>query len=216
MYWRQRPTAAAGQIRFNSTLARFEGYNGTAWLGIRGVEDLDGDTKVTAELTDGANDNTIRFNVSGATIVDIDATRLNAPRITVDNIQLDGNVISTITADTDLQFTANGTGSVVFDNFAINGNSITNISANAVTTFENTNGGYVKFDGTYGMVLPVGTSENRPIPAYRETGMMRFNSQDSRVEVFDGTSWVSVAGSSGSITAIDAEDIAITMALMIG
>jgi cytoskeletal protein CcmA (bactofilin family) len=212
----QRPTAAAGQIRFNSTLARFEGYNGTAWLGIRGVEDLDGDTKVTAELTDGANDNTIRFNVSGATIVDIDATRLNAPRITVDNIQLDGNVISTITADTDLQFTANGTGSVVFDNFAINGNSITNISANAVTTFENTNGGYVKFDGTYGMVLPVGTSENRPVPAYRETGMMRFNSQDSRVEVFDGTSWVSVAGSSGSITAIDAEDIAITMAVIFG
>ena len=46
--------------------------------------------------------------------------------------------------------------------------------------------------------------------------MMRFNSQDSRVEVFDGTSWVSVAGSSGSITAIDAEDIAITMAVIFG
>ena len=212
----QRPTAAAGQIRFNSDLSRFEGYNGTDWLGIRGVEDLDGDTKVTAELTDGANDNTIRFNVAGTTIVDIDDSRLNAPRITVDNIQLDGNVISTITTDTDLQFTANGTGSVKFDNFAINGNSITNTSANAVTTFENTSGGYVKFDGTYGMVLPVGTSENRPIPAYRETGMMRFNSQDARVEVFDGTSWVSVAGSSGSITAVDAEDIAITMAVIFG
>ena len=212
----QRPTEAAGQIRFNSDLSRFEGYNGTDWLGIRGVEDLDGDTKVTAELTDGANDNTIRFNVAGTTIVDIDDSRLNAPRITVDNIQLDGNVISTITTDTDLEFTANGTGSVKFDNFAINGNSITNTSANSVTTFENTSGGYVKFDGTYGMVLPVGTSENRPVPAYRETGMMRFNSQDARVEVFDGTNWVSVAGSSGSITAVDAEDIAITMAVIFG
>ena len=212
----QRPTAAAGQIRYNTDLTRFEGYNGTNWLGIRGVEDLDGDTKVTAELTDGANDNIIRFNVAGVTIIDIDSTRLNAPRVTVDDIQIDGNVISTVTTDTDLQLTANGTGSVVFDNFAVKGNTITNTVADSVTLFDYTGDGYVKFNGTYGMVLPVGTSQNRPIPAYTETGMMRFNTADARVEVFDGVAWVSVAGSSGSITSTDAQYLAIETVLYLG
>lgn len=32
----QRPTAATGQVRFNSTLTQFEGYNGTAWGKIGG------------------------------------------------------------------------------------------------------------------------------------------------------------------------------------
>jgi len=212
----QRPTAAAGQIRYNTDLTRFEGYNGTNWIGIKGVEDLDGNTKVTAELTEGANDNIIRFDIAGSTIVDINSERLNAPRITVDDIQIDGNVISTVTTNTDLEFTANGTGSVVFDNFAIKNNTITNTVADSVTVFDYTGNGYVKFDGTYGMVLPVGDNTNRPIPAYTETGMMRFNTEDARVEVFDGVAWVSVAGSSGSITAVDANYLAIETVLYLG
>jgi hypothetical protein len=212
----QRPTAAAGQIRYNTDLTRFEGYNGTNWIGIKGVEDLDGNTRVTAELTEGANDNIIRFDIAGSTIIDIDSTRLNALRINVDDIQIDGNVISTVTTDTNLEFTANGTGSIVFDNFAVKGNTITNTVANSITLFDYTGEGYVKFNGTYGMVLPVGTSLNRPIPAYTETGMMRFNTADARVEVFDGVAWVSVAGSSGSITSTDAQYLAIETVLYLG
>jgi len=212
----QRPSSVPGQIRYNTDLTRFEGHNGVNWIGLKGVEDLDGNTRVTAELTEGANDNIIRFDVAGSTIVDINSTRLNAPRITVDDIQIDGNVISTITTDTNLKFTANGTGSVVFENFAIKGNTITNTVANSVTLFDYTGEGYVKFNGTYGMVLPVGTSLNRPNPAYTETGMMRFNTADARVEVFDGVAWVSVAGSSGSITATDAQYLAIETVLYLG
>ena len=212
----QRPSSVPGQIRYNTDLTRFEGHNGVNWIGLKGVEDLDGNTRVTAELTEGANDNIIRFDVAGSTIVDINSTRLNAPRITVDDIQIDGNVISTITTDTNLKFTANGTGSVVFENFAIKGNTITNTVANSVTLFDYTGEGYVKFNGTYGMVLPVGTSSNRPNPAYTETGMMRFNTADARVEVFDGVAWVSVAGSSGSITATDAQYLAIETVLYLG
>ena len=211
-----RPAPVAGQIRYNSDLQRFEGYNGTNWINLKGVEDLDGNTKVTAELTEGANDNIIRFDVAGSTIVDIDSSRLNAPRVTVDDIQVDGNVISTVTTDTDLVFGANGTGSVVFDNFAIRDNTITNTVADSVTTFNYTGNGYVKFDNTYGMVLPVGDNTNRPNPAFTETGMMRFNTADARVEVFDGTAWVSVAGTSGSITAIDAQYLAVETVLMLG
>ena len=212
----ERPSGAAGQIRYNTDLTRFEGYNGVNWIGIKGVEDLSGNTRVTAELSEGVNDNIIRFDVAGSTVVDINSTRLNALRINVDDIQIDGNVISTVTTDTNLQFTANGTGSIVFDNFAVKGNTITNTVANSITLFDYTGDGYVKFNGTYGMVLPVGTSQNRPNPAYTETGMMRFNTADARVEVFDGVAWVSVAGSSGSITSTDAEYLAVQTVLYLG
>jgi hypothetical protein len=212
----QRPIAAAGQIRFNNDLNRYEGYNGTYWIQLNGVIDVDGDTRVTAELTEGANDNTIRFDVSGSTVVDINSTRLNAPRITVDSIQLDGNVISTITADSNLILDANGTGSVVIDNFAIRNNTITNTVPNSVTTFANTEDGYVKFDGTYGLVLPTGTTAQRPPESASEIGMTRFNTTDSRVEVWNGDEWISVAGAESGISRSDAENIAFEIVLSLG
>lgn len=211
----QRPADAIGLIRYNSELNRYEGYNGTNWIDLKGVVDLDGDTKITAELTEGADDDIIRFDVSGSTVFDMDATRLNAPKIIVDDITVDGNVISSST-DTDLLFTANGTGSVLFDNFAIKDNTWTNTVSNSITLFESTGEGYVKFDGTYGIVIPVGDSLNRPDPAFVETGMMRWNTADSRVEVYDGTVWTSVAGSGSGISANDAENLAITMAIIFG
>lgn len=212
----QRPTGVAGQIRYNSELARFEGFNGTNWINLKGVEDLDGNTRVTAELTEGANDNTIRFYTNGNLVVDINSTRLNANSVIVDSIQLDGNVISTITANADLVLSANGTGSVVFDNFAFRDNTITNRVSNSVTIFENTNNGYVKFDGTYGLVLPVGNNFQRPPLGFTEIGMTRFNTEASRVEVYDGTNWVSAAGTQSGITFAEAEDIALQIVLSLG
>ena len=211
----QRPTAVAGQLRYNSELNRFEGYNGANWINIKGVEDLDANTKVTAENTEGGNDDTIRFVVNNATIVDVDSTRLNAPKVIVDDIQIDGNVISTITTNADLQFTANGTGSVVIDNFAIKNNTITNRSADAITLFEKTGAdAYWKFDGTYGLVIPSGDGATRPTAP--EVGMMRYNTFDERVEIYDGVSFVGVAGSSAGVNVQEAEDIGILQALMFG
>jgi hypothetical protein len=46
----QRPTAAAGQIRFNSTSNTFEGYNGTAWGGFGGGADEVARTLATLAL----------------------------------------------------------------------------------------------------------------------------------------------------------------------
>jgi hypothetical protein len=212
----QRPTGVAGQIRYNSELTRFEGFNGTNWINLKGVEDLDGNTKITAELTEGANDNKIRFYNAGQLTVDIDANRLNAPKVTVDDITIDGNLISTTTADTDLELTANGTGSVKFDNFAFKDNTITNIVADSVTTFESTNNGYVKFDGTYGLIIPAGGNAQRPPIANTELGQLRWNTDAARTEIYDGTNWVSVAGSSAGISRADAENIAFEIVLSLG
>jgi len=212
----ERPTAATGQVRYNTDLTRFEGYNGTNWVNLKGVEDLDGNTKVTAELTEGSNDGVIRFDVQGSTVVTIDTTTLTAPRIDVDNIRIDGNVIETTTADTDLRLSANGTGAVKFDNLSFKNSTITNTVTNSITSFESTGNGYVKFGGSYGVVLPIGTSGQRPPLLYTETGQMRFNTQDSRVEIWDGQNWVSVAGSGSGITRGDAEEIALATVLVLG
>ena len=209
----QRPTAEAGQIRFNSELARFEGYDGTNWIKLNGVQDIDGNTKITAELVPGANDNTIRFYINGNIVAEIDADKLTTDKIIVDDIQVDGNVISTITPDTDLQLSAQGTGEVVLENFSIKDNDITNTVAGAVTTISTTGTGYVNISGTSGIVLPVGGNVTRPTGV---AGMIRFNTDDARVELYDGTTWVSVAGASGGISFNDAENIAIEKVLIFG
>ena len=212
----QRPTAVSGQIRFNTDLNRYEGYNGTNWINLKGVEDVDGTTRVTAELTEGANDNTIRFIVDNNTIATIDSTSLSVPQLNVDNIRLDGNVITTTALNTNLSLSANGTGAVTFDNFAFKNNSITNTVNNSITNFNNTANGYVKFAGTYGVVLPVGESGERPPLEFTETGQVRFNTTDSRVEIWDGLNWVSVAGAASGITRNDAEEIALSTVLVLG
>tara|TARA_Y100000385_G_C13108764_1_gene650463 strand:- start:1310 stop:4840 length:3531 start_codon:yes stop_codon:yes gene_type:complete len=209
----QRPTAVAGQFRFNSELVRFEGYDGSNWIKLDGLQDLDGNTKITAELTPGSNDNKIRFYINGSVVADIDASRFNTNRVTVDDIEIDGNRISSITTNTDLNLIANGTGQVKFENLGVTDSTIKNNVADAVTVFENTGNGYVKFDGSQGVVLPVGGNATRPTGA---TGMIRFNTDDSRVELYDGTTWVSVAGASGGISFAQAEEIAIEKVLIFG
>jgi hypothetical protein len=202
-----------GAIRWNTDRNRFEGYNGSNWINLAGVEDLDGNTKVTAELTEGANDGVIRFTVNGTVQADLDVDRFNVEKLTVDDIHVDGNMISTVTANTDLQLSANGTGSVNFENFGFSGNRLTNVVNNSNMVFETSGTGYYEFVDPYGIVLPVGDNATRPSGVQ---GMIRYNTADARVELYDGTSWVSVAGSSGGISFADAENIAIEKVLIFG
>jgi len=57
----QRPTGVAGMIRYNSEVSQFEGYNGTSFVSLGGVRDVDLDTYITAENTTNADDDTFRF-----------------------------------------------------------------------------------------------------------------------------------------------------------
>ena len=45
----QGTSVATGQIRFNTQLNIFEGYNGVTWSNLSGVKDNDGDTHINAE-----------------------------------------------------------------------------------------------------------------------------------------------------------------------
>ena len=98
--------------------------------------DLDADTYITAELTPGANDNTIRFYSNGNLIANITETEFNVAKINVDSIQIDGNTISTTTVNTDPNLTPNGTGGVQIDNFNIHGSTINNTSSGATSVLD--------------------------------------------------------------------------------
>ena len=100
-------------------------------------------------------------------------------------------------------------------NLMFRDNTITNVSSNAISQFNSTGDGYYKFSGTNGLVMPRGTNAQRPT-AYAVVGMTRYNTELRALEVWDGFSWASPAGSSGSVTLTQAEDAAVAYVLTLG
>jgi hypothetical protein len=208
-------TPSVGAVRYNTQLSRYEGWNGSYWITLGGVQDVDGNTKITAELTPGANDNTIRFYVDGTLMSYIDATKWYAERIETSNLAIYDNNITTVSTNTNINLTTTGTGGVLIGNLRIRNNTITNIVSGAITEFVETGTGYVKISGTNGFVIPSGDTVNDR-PTVVETGMLRFNTQLNVVEIFDGVIWTSVAGTSGGVSQAEATDIALAIVLSLG
>ena len=207
-------TPTNGMIRYNTELSRYEGYNNGYWLTLSGVADSDGNTYISAELTPGANDNTLRFYADGNLMVTIDSTKLFAERLQTSNLNIQTDTISSIATDSDINLTATGTGSVKVGNLSIKNNTITNVVSGAVTEFVETGTGYISISGTNGVVIPTGNDAARP--GTPEVGMIRYSTEQGLVEVFDGVTWTSVAGTGGGITFNDATQIAIEYVLTFG
>lgn len=211
-----RPTPAqAGYVRFNNELERFEGYDGANWISLNGVADVDSNTYVLAEATPGANDNQIRFFVAGNQIAVMDSTKLQTARVDAGNIRITGNTISSSNPNGNITLTPDGVGVVRTGNFSIAGSTIRNVISNGVSTLGGTGGGYVEFSGSGAVVIPSGNTLGRP-GANVALGMMRYNIENEQVEIYNGISWVSSAGSGGTVTVNDAQDIAIKIVLSIG
>ena len=141
-------------------------------------------------------------------------TQIDLAELNIGNITLNNNEIST-TAGQDLYIDGNGTGGVRLGNFRIVDNIITNIVPDAVSIIQQSGTGYLKIAGTNGFVPPVGNDAQRP-SAYAVLGMTRYNTVSKALEVWDGIAWASPAGSSGSVSFGQAEDIAIQTALTLG
>ena len=211
----QRPASPTnGMIRYNSQLGQYEGWNGTYWLKLSGVQDLDGNTKITAELTPGANDNTIRFYSAGNIMATIDSTKLYAVDFQTSQLDVTTNTISAINTNTDINLLTTGTGGIILGNLKFNNNNISNVVPDAVTVFSQQGYGYTKITGTNGVVIPSGTTLNRP--SVTETGMIRFNTESQITEIFNGAIWTSVAGTLTGVTFDDATNIGVETALLFG
>jgi hypothetical protein len=141
-------------------------------------------------------------------------TSVNLPSLDVGNLMFRDNEITTTTGQ-DLYIDGNGTGGVRLGNFRIVDNVITNVASNQITQIAQSGTGYFKIAGTNGFVPPRGTDAERPT-AYAVLGMTRYNTNSKALEVWDGTAWASPAGTSGAVSAAQAEDIAISWALTLG
>jgi len=211
----QRPLIPqAGMIRYNSTVNQFEGYNGAVWIQFGSVIDADRNTYVIPELSPGSNENTLYFVADGNLAATLDSNQFNVNKLLVDQIEIDGNIIRTTSSNTDLELRPNGTGAVVIDGFRITTNTITNTNTNAVTTMQSTGSGYFNIVGTNAVVIPSGNDFQRP--GSPQLGMMRFSTSLGFVEIYDGASWISVAGTGAGINADQAAEIAIERVLIFG
>lgn len=139
---------------------------------------------------------------------------INVPALDIGNLIFRDNEITTTTG-LDLYIDGNGAGGVRLGNFKIVDNVITNVSTNAITQIVQSGTGYFKIQGTNGFVPPRGTDAERP-SAYAVIGMTRYNTNSKALEVWDGATWASPAGSSGAVSANQAEDIAVSWALTLG
>lgn len=146
------------------------------------------------------------------------ATTLAATTVTVTdlfagNIDFNSNTI-TNTANSDISFSTSGTGYLNF-----NGNYYFN-TANTITfpsstvTFSSTGNGYIQFTGNNGVVFPAGTSSN--YPASPVQGQVRYNSTLGYSEVYNGTSWNPVGGTSAVLTQSQVNDTMYAWDLILG
>jgi hypothetical protein len=141
-------------------------------------------------------------------------TALNVPTLDIGNLMFRDNEITTTTGQ-DLYIDGNGAGGVRLGNFRIVDNVITNVSTNAITQIAQSGTGYFKIQGTNGFVPPRGDDAQRP-NAYAVLGMTRYNINSKALEVWDGLTWASPAGSSGAVSETTANDISASFAIMLG
>jgi hypothetical protein len=131
------------------------------------------------------------------------------------NIKIDNNTISNIVTNNDIILEPTGTGVVRFENFEVLDNKITNAVANSITTIEQTGTGYFKLADTGGFVVPVGLESQRPLVPV--VGMTRYNTTIDRLEIYNGNQWQFVVASvQDGVTRAEAEDIALTLAIILG
>jgi len=211
----QRPsTPVNGMFRYNTSSNVFELYSDGFWNAVggsvSGVVDQDLDTYITAESSPGTDDDTFRFYSASSVVADLDGTRFNTDQIHV-------NTIGTETTNQDLTLAPNGTGKVVIGDMEIDQttNTITNTASDDTINISVTGEGYVDFTGTYGFKVPVGDDDDRPV-SNLATGLLRYNTAQSRLEIWSGSSWTSVVGQQGGITFAEAEDLSFINALIFG
>ncbi len=188
-----RPTKARGDLRFNTADNTYEGFDGSASRGFGAVYSADRLTSVKATKTS----NILQFTTNSNLSMDITSTRVRLNGLYIDALQMDGSTTQAINSD--LTFSPNGTGLNIVEQVTFDANNFQNDNTSTPLTFAATNHGYLKITGTNGFVIPYGGDADRP--ATPETGDLRWNTDRSYMEVYDGTQYNSAAGVGESVTA---------------
>ena len=173
-------------------------------------------TYITANLTGTSTSTSSSWTVSGTNTVGSEAmtaafailTVTGSPTGTIQN----GMLITGGTVATGTNIVRLGTGSGSAGTYYL-GIAQTASSASLTGTIT----GFVNFSGTYGVVIPTGNStSDRPSLASTEIGMIRFNTDQQYVEVYNGITWTSIAGNASGVSVNSATDIALGIVLSLG
>ncbi len=211
--------ALAGNLRYSTSSNNFEGY-ATAPISFNGVYSSNRFSNVISHPTQNKI-NFISYPTNYSTFIDADG--LSAPRVTVEDIRIDGNTISTTETNSNLEIFPNGTGSTIIDDTKISSNTIL-YDGDGIFNFNSTGEGWSKFTETSGLVVPSGKTTQRG--TLLVPGDLRFNTDNDvkRLEVYAGgvdeddnpVDWVSAVGGGESVTEELMEDDAIIYDIILG
>jgi hypothetical protein len=209
-----RTMTAQGELRFDSTDSVFSGFS-TARRTFGGVYSSDRLTYARAHPTD----NTISFVANSIPTMTVSSSKVVLNGLLVDNnFSISGNTLAATPIDSDLIVNPSS-GVTRANSIPFQASSITNTTASALTLGA-TGAGYVKFAGQGGIVIPVGSSAQRPLNP--EVGDFRYNPDNTYAEVYDGNpadgqnGWIPIQGVAASISATEVEDITNLWALIVG
>jgi hypothetical protein len=198
-------------IRFNTDDNVFEAISvSNKIVSFNGVYSSNRATSVLADPTD----NIINFNISGQNVGSIDSDKLSIHGIDVDDISIQTNNIRTDNTNSDLDLRVHGTGKLEINDITITGSTIENNNSSAATTLTGTLNYRVKFNNSLGLVIPYGDTSERPGTA--EVGTARWNTDEEVFEIWDGTTFITAAGTSATISAADMDDLILEYTLIFG
>jgi hypothetical protein len=200
-----RTISSNGEIRFNSANNNIEGYSSTGYVDFFNLYSQDYKTYITPELTVGSADNILRFAINGTVTTTIDSAKVFNNSFTAGNINITGNSISNTTGG-DINILPSGTGKVKINgtNFDTGSSGQIINTSNGAYTLASTGYGHIKFAGTRAVLLPAGNNSNYTVNPYQ--GQTRYNSDLNYSEVYDGTNWIPVRGTSGTLTQAQVTD----------
>ena len=184
-------------VRYNTTTNFFELFS-TAYTPLRGIWSEDRQTYV---LANAGND--FSFVTNGVTTTTLSSTSLTTNKLISQNIvEIDGNTISSAITNADFNLTATGTVNIA--NFQFNASTVHNTITGAFKLSKTGNTGYIHFDTIGGVVVPAGSTAQRPAGILGQT---RFNTDLAYMETYDGSDWANIAGIGGGITEAYMEEL---------
>ncbi len=181
----QRPTAAQGQLRFNTTTSKPEIYNGSAWADVGGgVESVNSATGVVVLTTANITENTNLYYTDARADARIAAA-------TTDDLSEGSTNLYFTTARANSAFDGRLSGStgVTVSNGAVSIGQ--DIATSTSPTFQN-----LTLSGTDSIKVPSGTTAQRSgSPA---NGMLRYNSSTNEFEGYADSAWGAIGGDTTS------------------
>ena len=182
----QRPTAAQGQLRFNTTTSKPEIYNGSAWADVGGgVESVNSATGVVTLDTDDISEGSTNLYFTNAR-----ADARIAAATTDDLSEGSTNLyFTTARANSAIDGRLSGSTGVTVSNGAISIGQ--DVATSTSPTFQN-----LTLSGTDSIKVPAGTTAQRSgSPA---NGMLRYNSTNGEFEGYQSGAWGALGGDTTS------------------